>query len=67
MKNRLKRIERQVSGCSQHEPAIRSAVDKTIAAIVAENLALCIKEELDSGKDTDKIVEEAIMLLVNSR
>jgi DNA-binding FrmR family transcriptional regulator len=80
VKNRLKRVEGQVRGvlgmieadkdCKEvvgQLSAIRSAVDKAIAVIVAENLAECIKHELAEGKETDQIVEEAIQLLVKSR
>ncbi|MEJ8543677.1 metal-sensitive transcriptional regulator [Brevibacillus borstelensis] len=80
VKNRLKRVEGQVRGvlsmmetdkdCKEvvgQLSAIRSAVDKAIALIVAENLATCIKEELAEGKDTDQVVQQAIQLLVKSR
>ncbi|CAM5783447.1 MULTISPECIES: metal-sensitive transcriptional regulator [Brevibacillus] len=80
VKNRLKRVEGQVRGvlsmmetdkdCKEvvsQLSAIRSAVDKAIALIVAENLAACIKEELAEGRDTDQVVQEAIQLLVKSR
>ncbi|MFY0544712.1 metal-sensitive transcriptional regulator [Brevibacillus sp. H7] len=80
IKNRLKRVEGQVRGvlsmietnkeCKDvvgQLTAIRSAVDKAIAVIVAENLATCIREELEQGKDADQIVQEAINLLVKSR
>ncbi len=78
--NRLKRVEGQVRGvlsmietnkeCKDvvgQLTAIRSAVDKVIAVIVAENLAECIREEAQQGKDADQIVQEAINLLVRSR
>jgi DNA-binding FrmR family transcriptional regulator len=80
VKNRLKRVEGQVRGvlnmietnkeCKDvvgQLTAIRSAVDKIIAVIVAENLAACIREELQQGKDADQIVQEAVNLLVRSR
>ncbi|MBO8162887.1 MAG: metal-sensitive transcriptional regulator [Brevibacillus sp.] len=80
IKNRLKRVEGQVRGvlsmmdtnkdCKDvvgQLTAIRSAVDKIIAVIVAENLASCIREELQQGKDADQVVEEAVRLLVKSR
>lgn len=80
VKHRLKRIEGQVRGvlsmidaekdCKEvvgQLAAIRSAVDKAMAVIVAENLASCIREEMAQGKDTHDIVEEAIQLLVKSR
>lgn len=80
IKNRLKRVEGQVRGvlsmietnkdCKDvvgQLSAIRSAVDKIIGVIVAENLAACIRDELQQGKDADQIVQEAIHLLVKSR
>jgi DNA-binding FrmR family transcriptional regulator len=79
-KNRLKRIEGQVRGvlrmmeedkdCKDvvtQLSAVRSAVDRTIAQIVALNLEQCLREKQEAGEDTSKIVEEAIQLLVKSR
>jgi len=79
-KARLKRIEGQVRGvlrlmeegksCKEvvsQLSAVRNAADKAIALIVAENLHHCILEEQASGKDTGKLVREAIELLVKSR
>ncbi|GGH21873.1 metal-sensitive transcriptional regulator [Paenibacillus segetis] len=80
MKTRLRRIEGQVRGvlrlmeegkCCKDVvsqlSAIRSASDKAMAQIVAENLQHCILEEQEAGRDTDKVVKEAIELLVKSR
>lgn len=80
IKNRLKRVEGQVRGvlamietnkdCKEvvgQLTAIRSAVDKAIAVIVAENLASCIREEIEQGKEASEVVQEAINLLVKSR
>ncbi|MHA0856956.1 metal-sensitive transcriptional regulator [Paenibacillus sp. CMAA1364] len=80
MKNRLKRIEGQVRGvlrlmdegksCKDvvsQLSAVRNASDKAIAQIVAENLQQCIVEELAVGNNTDKVVKEAMELLVKSR
>ena len=82
IKNRLKRAEGQVRGIlrmmdeSKHckdvvsqLSAVRNALDKAIAQIVATNLQQCILEEQSEGKDSnpDKFVEEAIELLVKSR
>lgn len=47
--------------------AVRNAADKAIAQIVAENRERCILEEQASGRDTSKVVKEAIELLVRSR
>lgn len=80
IQNRLKRVEGQIRGvlsmmeqqkdCKEvvsQLSAVRSAVDKAIAVIVAENLASCIREENDEGRDAEKMVNEAIQLLVKSR
>lgn len=79
-KNRLKRVEGQVRGvlrmmeedkdCKDvvtQLSAVRSAVDRTIAQIVALNLEQCIVERQQAGEETAKAVEEAIALLVKSR
>lgn len=79
MVKRLKRIEGQVGGvlrmiaeeknCKDvvsQLSAIRSAVDKTIALIVATNLEQCLMEEMASEGDTKKRIEEAVNLLVKS-
>ncbi|WDM24187.1 metal-sensitive transcriptional regulator [Paenibacillus polymyxa] len=80
LKTRLRRIEGQVRGvlrlmdegksCKDvvsQLSAVRNASDKAIAQIVAENLQRCILEEQGAGGDTDKLVKEAIQLLVKSR
>ncbi|GMK47400.1 MULTISPECIES: metal-sensitive transcriptional regulator [Paenibacillus] len=81
MKTRLRRIEGQIRGvlrlmeegksCKDvvsQLSAIRNASDKAIAQIVAENLQQCILAEQAAGnKDTSKIVQEAVELLVKSR
>jgi len=80
IKLRLKRIEGQVRGvlgmmekeshCKEvvsQLSAIRNAVDKTIANIVATNLEQCILDEQKAGRDTGKVVKEAVELLVKSR
>ncbi|ASR47565.1 metal-sensitive transcriptional regulator [Paenibacillus kribbensis] len=80
LKTRLRRIEGQVRGvlrlmdegksCKDvvsQLSAVRNASDKAIAQIVAENLQHCIMEEQKAGGDTDKLVKEAIQLLVKSR
>ncbi|WP_088008912.1 metal-sensitive transcriptional regulator [Indiicoccus explosivorum] len=80
VENRLKRIEGQIRGVLQmmekegdcrdvvmQLSAIRSAVDRTIGVIVSENLEQCVRESVESGKDTDKVVKEAVELLVRSR
>ncbi|MEI7026587.1 metal-sensitive transcriptional regulator [Paenibacillus sp. y28] len=80
IKKRLKRIEGQARGVlrlmDEEKPckeviaqlsAIRNAADKAIAQIVAENLQQCIIEAQASGEDSNKLVQEAIELLVKSR
>lgn len=80
VKNRLKRVEGQIRGvlrlmeeekeCKEliiQLTAIRSAVDKSIALIVANNLQECILENQAKGKDSKEVVEEAVKLLVKSR
>jgi len=80
MKTRLRRIEGQVRGvlrmmeegqsCKEvvaQLSAVRNASDKAIAQIVAENLHQCILAEQAEGKqNTEKMVKEAIALLVKS-
>ncbi|WP_082033977.1 metal-sensitive transcriptional regulator [Cohnella kolymensis] len=80
MKTRLRRIEGQIRGVlrlmDEEKPckdvvsqlsAVRNAADKALAQIVAENLQQCILEEQSAGGDTEKLVQEAIQLLVKSR
>lgn len=80
IKARLRRIEGQVRGvlrlmeeeksCKEvvaQLSAVRNASDKAIAQIVAENLQQCILAEQEAGRDTGKMVKEAIELLVKSR
>jgi len=81
MKMRLSRIEGQVRGvikmmddekhCKDvvsQLTAVRNAVDKTIAHIVAANLGSCILDNKDASEsDLNKLVQEAVALLVKSR
>ncbi len=80
MKTRLRRIEGQVRGvlrlmeegqsCKDvvsQLSAVRNAADKAMAQIVAENLQQCLLEEQSAGRDTNKLVQEAVALLVKSR
>jgi len=80
MKKRLRRLEGQVRGvlrlmeeqknCKDvisQLSAVRNAADKAIAQIVAENLQQCILEEQAAGGDTNRVVKEAMELLVKSR
>ncbi|MFD2707241.1 metal-sensitive transcriptional regulator [Salibacterium lacus] len=80
MKNRLKRVEGQVRGvqkmmdeskdCKEvvyQMSAARTALDRAMAQIVAENLEECIREQMKEGGDTSQYVQEAIELLGKSR
>ncbi|WP_310833326.1 metal-sensitive transcriptional regulator [Paenibacillus pedocola] len=78
MKTRLRRIEGQVRGVlrmmEEGQPckevvaqlsAVRNASDKAIAQIVAENLRI-LAEQAEGNQNTEKMVKEAIALLVKS-
>lgn len=80
VKNRLKRVEGQVRGvlrmmeeekeCKDvisQLSAAKSALERTIAVIVAENLQQCVKDQQEKGEDSSEVVQEAINLLVKSR
>jgi len=80
MKRRLSRAEGQIRGilkmmeeeknCKDvvsQLSAVRSAIDKTMALVVAVNLEQCILEEQANGGNTNKLVQEAVELLVKSR
>lgn len=80
MKNRLKRVEGQVRGVHKmmeeekeckdvisQLSAARSAIDRAIAFIVAQNLEQCVREQNEKGEDTSGLVKNAIELLVKSR
>ncbi|HET7656950.1 MAG TPA: metal-sensitive transcriptional regulator [Bacillales bacterium] len=80
MKNRLKRVEGQIRGilkmmeekkeCKDviiQLSAARTALDRTLANIVATNLEKCVREQTEKGEDTAELVQEAISLLVKSR
>lgn len=80
VQNRLKRIEGQLKGVLRmiesnedcrdvvtQLSAVRSAVDRTIGVIVSENLEQCVRESLEKGESTDKLVKDAVSLLVKSR
>lgn len=80
VKNRLKRIEGQVRGvlrmmeeekdCKDvitQLSAVRSAVDRSIGYIVAKNLESCIIQSQEGGEDTEKVIQEAVQMIVKSR
>lgn len=79
VKKRLKRIEGQVRGVlkmmEEEEScknvinqlvAVRSAVDKTVACVVAANLEKNLLEEKNSSKNS-KLVKEAVDLFIKSK
>lgn len=78
--NRLKRIEGQVKGIlnmmEQNKEckdvvtqlsAVRTAVDRTMGLVVSQNLADCVRANVEKGESTDQLVKEAVDLLVKSR
>jgi len=80
MLKRLRRVEGQIRGilnmmeeeknCKDvvsQLSAVRSAVDTTMALVVAVNLEKCITDEKVSVEESNKLVQEAVELLVKSR
>lgn len=80
IKNRLKRIEGQIRGvlrmmeeekeCKDvvsQLSASRTALDRAIAHVVAQNLQKCVQEQQVKGEGSSEVVDEAIQLLVKSR
>lgn len=80
VKNRVKRIEGQLRGilkmmednkdCKDvitQLSATRSAIDRTIGVVVSSNLVECVQHASEQGQDTEKLVKEAVNLLVKSR
>ncbi len=82
VKNRLKRVEGQIRGVlrmideekeckdvTSQLSAARTALDRSMALIVAENLEQCITDSYNQneGEDTSHLVKDAIDLLVKSR
>lgn len=78
--NRLKRIEGQIKGvlgmmeqgkdCRDivtQLSAARTAIDRTMGVIVSTNLEECVRNNIESGKNTDHLVKEAVELLIKSR
>ncbi len=79
-RKRLRRVEGQIRGvismmdeekhCKDvvgQLKAVRNAIDKAIAHVVATNLEQCIIEEKDSVQNRSKKIEDAIQLLISSR
>jgi DNA-binding FrmR family transcriptional regulator len=81
IKNRLKRVEGQIRGvlkmmeegqeCKDivtQLSAARNAIDRAIAVIVSTNLEHCIRQEMEKGNhESEKLIQEAVNLLVKSR
>ncbi|OIK15867.1 cytoplasmic protein [Bacillus sp. MUM 116] len=81
IKNRVKRIEGQLRGilrmmeenkdCKEvitQLSAARTAIDRTIGVIVSSNLVDCVEKANNQGeKNMEKLVKEAVNLLVKSR
>lgn len=81
IKNRLKRADGQLTGilrmmeeqkeCSDivtQLSAVRSAIDKTIGLVVSANLESCVRESVKDGtNDAEKLVQDAVNLLIKSR
>ena len=78
--NRLKRVEGQLHGVLRmmdegqdcqaiitQLSAIRSAVDRAIGVIVAENLVECLQEAQANNEDVNEVVTQAMQLVVKSR
>jgi len=80
MKNRVKRIEGQLRGilkmmeenkdCREvitQLSAARTGIDRTIGVVVSSNLVDCVRQAEVNGEDTEKLVLDAVNLLVKSR
>ncbi|GBF12440.1 metal-sensing transcriptional repressor [Tepidibacillus sp. HK-1] len=83
IKNRLKRVEGQVRGvlrmmeegqeCNDviHQlSAVRNAVDRVIVHVIGTDMSKCLMDEMqkqDEQRDTDKIIKDAIQLLLKTR
>lgn len=80
MINRMKRIEGQVRGVLKmmedekecrdvvtQMSAVRSAIDRTAALVVSQNLEECIRSEQGDNQDSEELIKEAVNLLVKSR
>ncbi|UTR15736.1 metal-sensitive transcriptional regulator [Salipaludibacillus sp. LMS25] len=80
MKNRLRRLEGQIRGvlrmmeeekdCKEiitQMSAVRTALDRATAYVVARNLESCLRNESENEEVREEIIEEAIKMLVKSR
>lgn len=81
IKNRIRRAEGQVAGilrmmedekeCSDivtQLSAVRSVLDKAIGLVVSANLVSCVRESVKDGtNDAERLVQDAVNLLIKSR
>lgn len=80
VRNRLSRIEGQIRGVQKmideeknckdvvtQLSAVRSAVDRVIALVVASNLEACVREEMNNGGTSQQTIQEAVDLLMKGR
>lgn len=78
--NRVKRVEGQVRGIVRmmeegqecmdvagQLSAARNALDRTLALIVSQNLAMCVMEEDGDDESKAALIQEAIDLMVKVR
>ncbi|ERJ11110.1 metal-sensitive transcriptional regulator [Haloplasma contractile] len=77
--NRLKRIEGQVRGVTKmieeekdcrsvvtQVTAVKSAMERTLALIVAKNLEKCLFDKINKGENADDAIKEAIEMMTKS-
>ncbi|SDN20906.1 metal-sensitive transcriptional regulator [Alkalicoccus daliensis] len=80
MKNRVKRVEGQVRAvirmmeeeedCRElvgQMAAARNAMDRAIGLVVSKNLEQCVREQIESGEDSEETIQEAVNMLVKTR
>lgn len=80
MRNRLKRIEGQVRSiygmmdahkdCKEvvtQLSAVRAAIDRLMVLMIGTNMGTCLRGEMESGGQTDKVIHDAIELLMKTR
>ena len=78
--NRIKRLEGQMRGILKmmdddkecrdvitQLTAVRSAIDKTIGLIVSENLVNCVIKGQNKAEDNQKLIQDAVKLLIKSQ
>jgi DNA-binding FrmR family transcriptional regulator len=80
MKHRVKRVEGQMRGilrmmdeeqdCKElvsQMNAARTALDRAVGLVVGSNLEQCVREQTENGENDEKVIQEAVNLLVKSR